>query len=166
MRSLFRVSSFLLLGLFVLPSLAKAQDRHAEAFGIWKSIDDKTKEPKSHVKIWEENGKLYGKIIRLFRKPTEEQNPTCDKCEGDRKDKPVIGMLIIWDLTKNANGSWHKGRILDPANGKTYGCWLETLEGGKKLKVRGYMGVSLFGRTQMWEKVASNPEAPKPAEKK
>jgi uncharacterized protein (DUF2147 family) len=119
--------------------------------GRWKTIDDATGKPKSVVQIYEESGKLFGKIERLIIAPGADPNPKCDKCEGERKDQPVVGMVILWDLEKDKGGSaWGGGRILDPKNGKTYRCLIEPLDGGKQLKVRGYLGISLIGRTQQW----------------
>ena len=131
--------------LFATSALAQAPS----ATGRWTTIDDETKKPKSVVTIWEENGKLYGKIEKLFREPNEEQNPVCDKCEGTLKNQPIIGMTILRDLKKDGS-EWSGGTILDPANGKTYKVRLTPIEGGKKLQVRGYIGAPMFGRTQVW----------------
>jgi uncharacterized protein (DUF2147 family) len=117
--------------------------------GRWKTIDDNTGKPKSIVRIWEEGGKLFGKVESLILQPGEDPAPKCTKCEGERKDKPVIGMVILWDLTKDGS-EWSGGKILDPDNGKTYRCYVEPVEGGAKLKVRGYIGFALLGRTQYW----------------
>lgn len=131
----------------LLASTAMAQA--PSAVGRWTTIDDETKKPKSVVVIWEENGKLFGKIEKLFREPNEEQNPLCDKCEGKLKDQPITGMTILRDLKKD-DDEWTGGTVLDPANGKTYKCKVAVEDGGKKLKVRGYIGLSLLGRTQYW----------------
>jgi uncharacterized protein (DUF2147 family) len=131
--------------LFASSALAQAPS----ATGRWTTIDDATKKPKSVVTIWEENGKLYGKIEKLFREPKEEQNPVCDKCEGALKNQPIIGMTILRDLKKDGS-EWTGGTILDPANGKTYNCIIAIEDGGKKLKLRGFIGVPLLGRTQYW----------------
>lgn len=119
--------------------------------GKWKTIDDETKQPKSIVEITEKDGKLSGKIVQLFRKPEEDQNPKCDKCEGDKKDKPILQIEILEGLTKDED-IWSGGRILDPKNGKTYKCKIKVIDGGKKLEVRGFIGFSLLGRTQVWER--------------
>ena len=115
--------------------------------GKWKTIDDETKEEKSILEIYKQDGKLYAKVIQLFREPDEEQNPLCDECSGDRKNKPILGMVIMWDMEKD-DDQW-EGKILDPENGKTYSCYIE-MEEDNKLKVRGYVGFSLLGRTQYW----------------
>lgn len=139
------------LGLASLALLlaTSAMAQAPSAVGRWTTIDDETKKPKSVITIWEENGKLFGKIEKLFREPNEEQNPVCDKCDGALKDQPIIGMVIMRDLKKD-DDEWTGGTILDPANGKTYKCKIAVEDGGKKLKVRGYIGMSLLGRTQHW----------------
>jgi uncharacterized protein (DUF2147 family) len=131
--------------LFATSALAQAPS----AVGRWTTIDDDTKKPKSVITIYEEGGKLFGKIEKLFREPNEDQNPVCDKCEGALKNQPILGMVILRDLKKD-DDEWSGGTILDPGNGKTYKCKIAVEDGGKKLKVRGYIGLSLLGRTQHW----------------
>lgn len=120
--------------------------------GKWKTIDDESNKPKSIIEIFEKDGLLYGKIEKLFRKPDEDQNPKCDKCTGDKKDQLVIGMQILNGLKKDSDSVWSGGEILDPNNGKTYSCKVTLIEDGKKLKVRGFIGFSLLGRTQIWDR--------------
>lgn len=124
--------------------------------GKWKTIDDETQQAKSIIEIFEKNGLLYGKIEKLFRKADEDQNPKCDKCSGDKKDQLIIGMQILNGLKKDSDAKWTGGEILDPNNGKTYSCKLILIEDGKRLNVRGFIGFSLLGRTQTWEREASN----------
>lgn len=119
--------------------------------GKWKTIDDETKQAKSIVEISEVDGKLSGKIVQLFRKPEEDQNPKCDKCSGDKKNQPILQMEIIEGLSQDGD-VWSGGHILDPKNGKTYKCKIKVVDDGKKLEVRGFIGFSLLGRTQVWER--------------
>ncbi|HZI02876.1 MAG TPA: DUF2147 domain-containing protein [Archangium sp.] len=139
------------LGLATLTVLfaTSALAQETSVVGRWTTIDDETKKPKSVITIYEEGGKLFGKIEKLFRAPDEEQNPLCDKCEGALKNQPITGMVILRDLKKDGD-EWSGGTILDPANGKTYKCKLAVEDGGKKLKVRGFIGIALLGRTQYW----------------
>ncbi len=111
--------------------------------GIWKTIDDDGKTAMSHVEIYEREGKVFGKIVKLLQDPPDS---LCDQCTGDKKDKPVLGMEIISGLSKDGS-AYSGGKILDPDNGKTYSCkiWRE----GDSLKVRGY--VAFFFRTQTWQ---------------
>ncbi len=113
--------------------------------GRWKSIDDNSGKARSIVEIYEEKGKIYGKIVKLFREPNEDQDPVCDKCTGAKAGKKIIGLVIIEALTKSGN-YYSGGTITDPENGRSYACkiWLEN----GKLMVRGYWGI--FYRTQTW----------------
>ncbi len=117
--------------------------------GIWKSIDDNSGKARSKVEIYESNGKIYGKIIDLLLKPNDT---LCDKCEGKLKNKPVVGLVIINDMTTYKD-YWKNGTILDPESGSTYSCsiWFES---GKpnELKVRGRHWTGIY-RTQTWYRV-------------
>ena len=117
--------------------------------GTWKTIDDKTGKVKSVVQIAEANGELQGKVEKVFSPPAESENPVCDKCAGERKDKPVIGMTIMWGLKQDGD-EYTGGQILDPAEGKIYKCKIKVEDGGHKLHVRGFIGFALIGRTQTW----------------
>lgn len=117
--------------------------------GKWKTIDDTSGKEKSIVEIFERQGKVYGKIIKIFPDPGEDPDPLCNKCPEDdaRYKKKIIGMEIIQHMVA-AGKEWVDGKILDPEAGKIYTCklWLE----GNSLKVRGYWGP--FYRTQTWVK--------------
>jgi len=116
--------------------------------GKWKTIDDETGKPKSIVEIYIKDGKAYGKIIKLFKEPSEDQDPICDECTDYRKDKKIIGMTIITDMVQDGD-EWEDGEILDPNNGKIYDCsfWIEN----NNLMLRGY--IAFFYRTQTWIRV-------------
>ena len=111
--------------------------------GFWQTVDDETKEPRSIVEIYEEDGAVQGRIVRLI--DPDEPNPVCNKCEDDRRGEPIEGMVILEGMTQDGN-EWAGGRILDPENGKTYRCRIWVEEG--TLRVRGYLAV--FRRTQTW----------------
>ena len=120
--------------------------------GTWKTIDDDTGKPKSIVKLYKQDGKLYGKIIKLFREPGEELDPICDLCEGAKHNKKIIGMVIVNGLELD-DGEWEgDDGILDPKNGKLYDCkiWVDE-DNADILNVRGYIG--FFFRTQTWHRV-------------
>ena len=119
--------------------------------GKWKTIDDETGNAKAIVEIYEESGKIYGKVVDILEE--ENKKRVCSNCSGDDKDKPILGMTIIKGLTKDGD-VYSNGKILDPKNGKLYKCFI-TLETNDKLKVRGYIGISLFGRTQYWYRVTN-----------
>ena len=122
--------------------------------GEWKSIDDKTGETKSVIKIFKKGDKLYGKIIKLFNEDPN-YDPVCDECKDHLKGKKIIGMQIINNLTEK-EGVW-KGKkgILDPDNGKYYDVkiWVDE-EDNSKLNVRGSIpGFAMLGRVQTWIRV-------------
>jgi uncharacterized protein (DUF2147 family) len=119
--------------------------------GRWKTVDDNTGKPRSFVVIREMSGELQGTIEQLIVDPGEDPAPKCDKCEGSKKDQPVVGMTFLWGL-KSEKDRWGGGRILDPENGKVYKSWVRVIDGGKRLEVRGFIGVSVLGRTQYWHK--------------
>jgi len=121
--------------------------------GYWKTIDDVTGKPKSIIHIWKNDKQdLVGQVIQIFPKPGEDQHKICEKCKGDLHGKPIVGMVILSGL-KASEQQWDQGHILDPENGKTYSCSIRTAENGKKLKVHGYIGIPLFGRSQVWQRV-------------
>jgi uncharacterized protein (DUF2147 family) len=132
--------------LFVWLPMAAAAGSPA---GTWRSIDDKTGQERSIIKITEENGELRGTVERIFDQPGDDPAHLCKACRDERKDKPIIGMTILWGLKKDGD-AWAGGEILDPRNGKTYRCKMTLSEDGKTLNVRGYIGISLIGRTQTW----------------
>ncbi|MDR2512040.1 MAG: DUF2147 domain-containing protein [Bacteroidales bacterium] len=136
----------LLTSFVLIAAIAMSQN----VIGNWQTIDDKTNQPKSVVEIYQKDGKLYGKIIQLFRPADQDQDPTCDVCTDYRKDKKLIGMDIITGMTKDGD-TYSGGKILDPENGKIYTSklWVDVKTG--KLKVRGYLGP--FYRTQVWNPV-------------
>lgn len=139
-------ASLLALPLLALSSLAFAQ---TSPVGTWTTIDDKTNKPKSVVEIYEaSNGTLAGRVDEVLQSD-RGPNPTCDKCSGANKDKPVKGLVMLWGVKKKGN-SWEGGKILDPATGKIYSVKMTPIDGGKKLDVRGFMGFSLLGKTQTW----------------
>ena len=141
--------------LTLLPLVARAEDAPAEAgaraslspTGRWRTFDDATGKEKSVVEIWEKGGKLFGKVVTVLHPKVAD--PKCDKCEGELKGLPVTGLTMLWDLKPDGD-EYTGGRILDPENGKVYKCKVKVVEGGQKLKVRGFIGLSLLGRTQTW----------------
>ena len=137
------MKAFILI-LFLFPTALLAQN---SVVGKWKTIDDETGEAKSIVKIYEREGKYYGKIVKIFRGPGEDPDPICKECPEDdpRYKKKIVGMEIIKDLEKDGE-EYVDGTVLKPDEGKIYKCkiWLED----NNLKVRGYWG--FVYRTQTW----------------
>lgn len=123
--------------------------QQASPAGLWKNIDDVSGKPKALIRIVEVNGEMQGRIEKLFLAPGADPNPRCTRCTGPHKDQPVIGMLFMSGLRKDGN-AYQGGEIIDPDSGKVYRSKMTLIEGGNKLDVRGYVGVPLFGRSQVW----------------
>ncbi len=118
--------------------------------GTWQTIDDQTGKPASLVEITDNGGVLQGKVAKILREGADP-NELCTKCEGDLKDKPVVGMTILKGFVKkDGTDEYDGGTVLDPHNGKTYSGRISLIDGGQKLSLRGYIGISLIGRSQTW----------------
>jgi uncharacterized protein (DUF2147 family) len=138
------------LGLVVLIAPVIGYAETGSVIGLWKTIDDRTGKPRSLVRITEVNGKLQGKIEQILFRPEEtDHNPLCKECSGARRNQPIVGMIILSGLREDGE-EYSGGEILDPKNGKTYRCKMALTDQGTKLDVRGYIGISLLGRTQTW----------------
>lgn len=121
---------------------------HAQSIlGKWTSYDDKTKDKTAVIEIYKKSNKYYAKIVKSYK---GESGALCDKCKGKKKNQPIVGLVIIEDMEKDGS-KYEDGTIMDPESGDTYSCVLE-LVNNNKLKVRGYLGFSLLGRTQYWIK--------------
>ncbi len=141
------IAAALLAATSLASPLAMAQ---ATPAGLWRTIDDETKQEKSVVRITEAGGVLTGKVEKITD-PTK-QDSTCDKCSDARKDQKVIGMTIVEGVKKNPDEAyWDGGTILDPNNGKVYKVRMTPKDGGKALEVRGFIGP--FYRNQQWLRV-------------
>ena len=117
-----------------------------EIEGVWITQDDETGKKKSEVLLYRNDGKLYGKILNLLLE--EDKGKLCVNCKGKNKNLAIEGMVIVEGLELNGK-TWEEGTILDPKSGKTYSCYI-TFDDDNTLKVRGYIGFSLLGRTQKW----------------
>jgi uncharacterized protein (DUF2147 family) len=131
---------------FALAGTAAAAQGTASPVGLWKSVDDETKQAKSLVRIVEKDGVLSGRVEKIL---SDKPDAKCGKCADERKDQPVQGMTIITGMRRNGE-QWDGGKILDPNNGKVYSSLMKLQDGGRKLEVRGYIGAALFGRSQVW----------------
>ncbi|MGI9525503.1 MAG: DUF2147 domain-containing protein [Weeksellaceae bacterium] len=140
MKNLLFTGLFLFLGSFLMGQ---------SAVGTWKTVDDETGEAKSYIQVYEKGGELYGKVIEIL---TDKKDAVCSSCKGKNKNKKIVGMVVLEGVEKDGENKWDDGKILDPNNGKIYDVSLELVE-KNKLKVRGYIGFSMLGRTQYWYRV-------------
>ena len=135
----------------VVASLLATTAAAASPVGIWTTIDDTSHKPRALVEISEVDGTLSGRIVRLFVDPGEDPDPRCEKCPGPRHDQRVTGMQILSNLHRK-DDAWTGGEILDPESGGVYRVTIRLSDDGARLAVRGYIGISLLGRTQVWER--------------
>lgn len=136
---------FLTLGITILSVLGVQSQT---IFGEWQNKNEDTGKVDSVIEIYEKQGKAYAKIVKIT--DSTKQNEVCEKCKGDKKNKKILGMDILSGLKKDGK-EWSGGEILDPKSGKVYKCFIK-LVNKNKLKVRGYLGMALFGRTVYWHR--------------
>lgn len=152
-----KVRFFLIViaGLLMFPFMEiNAQEVNADdILGIWLNEDGD-----AHVNVYKEDGMFYGKIVWL-KTPIDEETgePKLDDENEDEslRSRPIMGLLLLRDFKFDGDDEWESGRIYDPKNGKDYKCYMEfpEEENKNKLKVRGYIGFSLLGRTTYWTRV-------------
>jgi len=144
-------SSVLAFSLFLIFPFFKNEEvvLSTSPIGVWETIDDSSGKARSQIKIYEQDGKLFGKITKLLLR---NDNPKCDECSGSKKNKPIVGLVIIEDMPKYDN-YWKGGTILDPESGSEYDCslWFEN-KNYDKLYVRGRHWTGLY-RTQTWNRL-------------
>ncbi len=134
-----------LLALFLFPLLAQAQS----PVGIWTN---ELKE--ANFEIYDQGGKLFGKVVSLKEPLDKAGNPKTDINNPDpaKRSVPTIGLVFLKNFAPAGNGRWENGTIYDPKNGKTYSSFMQ-MSGNDKIEVRGFVGVSMFGRSQTWTRV-------------
>jgi len=120
--------------------------------GRWQLIDDETHTARGIVEMSLVDGELQGRFVEAFLRPGEQPGALCVKCTGERHNQPMLGMVILWGLRQRGD-EWVDGHILDPTQGRVYGATVALLEGGTQLKVHGYLGIPLLGRSQVWTRL-------------
>ncbi|MBP6115276.1 MAG: DUF2147 domain-containing protein [Neisseriaceae bacterium] len=117
--------------------------------GKWQTIDDETKKPKGVVEIVASGGAFQGRVTQLYEGSLNQ----CTGCTGAQKDGPIIGMTVVSGLKETKDGQYEGGKVFDPKSGKTYSAKAKLINNGQSLELRGFVGVSLLGRTQTWKRL-------------
>ncbi|HCN16569.1 MULTISPECIES: DUF2147 domain-containing protein [Psychrobacter] len=117
----------------------------------WQTIDDKTGEKKAIIQLYENNGRVSGKIIKVLDR--EKAKAVCTKCPGSLKNQPIEGLRILTGLKADGNNRWRDGKLVDPESGKVYSGKLTLSNNGQSLDLRGYVGTPLFGCSQTWQRI-------------
>ena len=152
-----------------LSSQAMAQPRSTaaqpggepSAEGLWEQIDEKTGKAESWFRIYKKGDVYEGQIVKMFPKPGEDPNKEwrCDKCEGEDKGAPVLGMALIKGMKRNGL-AYEDGSITDPRDGSVYRALMNLSPDNKTMEMRGYLGISLFGRSQTWKRLPDDAMGP------
>jgi uncharacterized protein (DUF2147 family) len=130
--------------------------------GLWRTVDDKTHQPRGVVRIYLEHDEYFGKIVSSF--DPKEAHEVCSPCSGALHNQPIIGLRVLSGMRKH-DGEYSGGTIVDPDTGEAYRCKITLADEGRKLMVRGYLGVALFGRTQVWTRYTPPPAMRETGEK-
>jgi uncharacterized protein (DUF2147 family) len=149
------------LGVAALVGVVGAPLRAAEpsAAGLWEQVDERTGKAESWFRISERDGIYEGRIVKIFPRPGDDENWVCDRCEGAEKGAPVLGLALIKGMRRNGL-TYEHGTIMDPRDGAVYRALMNLSPDGQRLEVRGYLGISLFGRSQVWNRLPDNALAP------
>jgi uncharacterized protein (DUF2147 family) len=151
------------VGVGVAPARAQPAQAEPTAVGLWEQVDETSGKPESWFRITEKNGIYEGVLVKAYPKPGEDPAEwVCTKCEGAEKNAPVVGLMLIKNMQRTGPLSYENGTIMDPRDGAVYRALMELSPDGKKLTVRGFLGISLFGRSQLWNRLADNAMEPAP----
>ncbi|MGA2187381.1 MAG: DUF2147 domain-containing protein [Steroidobacteraceae bacterium] len=149
MRSHSRLALLSAVLLAVIPAMACYCADASSPIGVWKTFDDKTGKARAIVRIYDQDGKLFGRIEQSFTPGADHR--VCVPCTDERKDRAIIGLIIIRNMKQDGN-EYNGGDILDPESGSVYRCKMHLEKDGTRLVLRGYIGFSLLGRSQTWER--------------
>ncbi len=121
--------------------------------GIWLNYAERNGKPNAWIKIYRQGNEYRGRIIKLLQHPPGKPNPVCENCTGKYKNQRILGSEIIWGIEKTGENRYENGQILDVNNGKIYDCKMKLIEGGEKLKMRGFLKLEAAGRSKIWDRV-------------
>lgn len=124
--------------------------------GDWQTIDHVTHQPSSIIRIWQSQGKYHGKVVKIYEENGHKVTDRCLRCKGSLHNQRILGMKIITNFSALSADKYVGGMILDPTSGKRYHCVMRLIDDNQRLKVHGYIGVPILGRTDVWVRVVGN----------
>ncbi len=151
MRQSLPVLALGIVGALLFGEAAMGAAETPTAAGVWQQVGDDGNVG-ALVTITEENGVYVGRLSHLYLGPDDDPNPICTECPGDRRNQPLLGLVFIEEM-KQSGLDYEDGKILDPESGKIYSANMHLSPDGTKLNVRGYLGLSIFGRSQTWTRL-------------
>lgn len=144
-----KISAMVLGGALCLAAAGAVCAGTASIIGNWRTIDHKTNRPSSIIRVWQHDGKFFGKVVKIYLENGHKTTDHCVRCTGPLRNKRVLGLTIIADMVFD-KGMYGGGKILDPTTGRRYHCRMKVTADGRRLKLRGYFGIPLLGRTDIW----------------
>lgn len=149
-----RTMNLALIALFFAVACSVTATRAAEPspVGRWVTFNHRTNAPNGIIEIKLDHGSLQGTVVQMLNRPAALAPAICHSCPGTLKNAPVVGLTILWGLKKSGDANWDGGSILDPNSGNIYSAKVELQDSGQKLLVRGYLGIALLGRTEVWQR--------------
>ncbi len=144
-----------LLGLLLSTPVFAANSPTKKIDGLWEVRYDASNTPSAHIRITTQaNGEVIGVIENAYPRPgVKDASPNCIKCKGANKDKPIIGLKVLWGMQPDGKNQWGSGHLLDAETGKEYSGKMTLTHNGDTLELRGYVGMPVFGDTSTWKRI-------------